>query len=348
MITSLRLIDFRCFDSLSFALDTNLVFFTGQNAQGKTSILEAIAMASRLASPRASKQMQMVREGAMGCGVALQKDGQFFKSIYKDKKYELVIDGVPVKRREYLSQAPKVVWMESRDIDLIRGSSEKRRRYLDSIGTQLIPEYPMTLRNYTKILRSRNALLKEGRIQERTFQVFTDSLCEYSDLLTQMRSDLVQRLIPKIYSTHSRISQNQEAFTISYLPSALSLSSYLEANLPKEKLLKQTLSGAHRDDLRLTINERNASDYASEGQQRTLAVSLRLAQGALLTDAFSPPQVLFLIDDVFGELDRTRREALMEALPTQSQKLITTTTLNWDSPLSQNLYLSNGQIMRSL
>lgn len=329
MLESLRVIDFRCFESLSVEVDSSMVFFTGGNAQGKTSLLEAVAVVSRLGSPRASRQSHIIREGANGCGVAIQTTNGFFKSIYQEGKFELSIDGQPVTRAEYLSRSPRVVWMENRDLELIRGSGDKRRRFLDSIGSQLSAEYTYALRSYTKALRSRNALLKENRFQDGSFKVFTDLLVQHGATLMDFRKRMVEKLLPYMAAAHSKISGANESFDLKCQISAPQLTEGLQENFQKDIVLKQTTVGPHRDDFSLLVDGRPASDFASEGQQRTLAVSLRLAQGELMLNSIDSDNLIYLVDDVFGELDQGRRAALMESLPASCLKLLTTTSLHW-------------------
>ncbi len=320
-----------------------MVFLTGSNAQGKTSLLEAIAVASRLGSPRASRQAQIVREGCIGCGVALETDEALFKAVYQDRKFELAIDGQPSKRGEYLEQSPRVVWMENRDLDLIRGSGEKRRRFLDAIGTQLSTVYARALRDYTKALRSRNAMLKENRSRDRSFEMFTQLLIQHGQALVSFRQQIIQDLLPEMEVSHHTISGQKEQFSMVYMPSASELASAMEASLQRDVIMKQTLVGPHRDDFALTVDQRPASDFASEGQQRTLAIALRLAQGRLLRG--SDQEVLYLVDDVFGELDEERRQALLLALPRSAQKVLTTTNLNWGAVDAQVLQLSGYRLV---
>ena len=348
MIRSLRAIDFRCFDTVAVTIESPRVFFTGQNAQGKTSLLEAIAVATRLGSPRASRQSQMVREGAIGCGVACETDQGLFKAIYQDRKFELSLDGVAEKKKDYLQKTPRVVWMENRDLDLIRGSGERRRRYLDAIGSQLSPVYAKALRDYTKALRSRNALLKSPQGDERTLQMFSELLVRNGEVLIQYRARILEDLLPFIMEAHHVISNGGEQFTLQYQPSTTDLGPQLQESLPKDRIMKQTLVGPHRDDFLVLVDGRAASDFASEGQQRTLAVALRLAQGDLLRAQVVDAPVIFLVDDVFGELDEMRRRALMMAFPEECQVVLTTTHLNWGEVQGQVFQLERYKISEIL
>lgn len=306
-----------------------MVFFTGENAQGKTSLLEAVAVAARLGSPRATRQAQLVKEGRKGCGVAIQTDTHFHKAIYEERKFSLTMDGQSCLRREYLAVSPRIIWMENRDLEIIRGSGEKRRRYLDALGSQSHEEYAESLKMYSKALRSRNALLKDGRVGEGSFTSFSEQLVKHGQILIEHRERLLQELIPPITESQAQISGKRETFSMEYNPSARDLERELAEGLQKDVILKQTQIGPHRDDFSLSVDGRAASDFASEGQQRTLALALRLAQGELIRKNAGQAETMYLIDDVFGELDEARRHALLSALPAECQRILTTTNLNW-------------------
>lgn len=321
-----------------------MIFFTGENAQGKTSLLEAVAVASRLGSPRASRQSQIIQEGKAGCGVAIQTDEVLYKAIYQEGKFDLSMDGQGCLRKDYLSSSPKVVWMENRDLEMIRGSGEKRRRFLDAVGSQLSAQYANSLRTYTKALRSRNALLKEGRSGDGSFKAFTGLLLEHGKVLVAYRQQILADLIPLMTDAQEQISGRRESFLMQYSPSSTELERDLAEGMQKDMILKQTQIGPHRDDFSLLVDGRVASDYASEGQQRTLAISLRLAQGELLRRQGRAGELFYLIDDVFGELDETRRRSLLQALPTDCQKVLTTTSLNWGEVSGQVFQVKDGQV----
>ncbi len=342
MLRSVRVIDFRCFESLIIDFDSPTVFLTGRNAQGKTSILEAIAVASRLGSPKATVQSQFVREGCNGAGLALATDQHLFKVIYQERKFSTTIDGYPSKRAQYLLQTPRVIWMENKDLDLIRSSGEKRRRYMNAIGVQHSVDYNTSLKAYNKALQSRNALLRSNRSQDKTFQIFTELLVTHGQYITDYRQRIIERLKPFVQQAHQHISQGFEIFDMSYHPSSTNLHQDLLANLSKDIQIGQTSLGPHRDDIKFAINNRDVSTFGSEGQQRTLAISLKLGQGAFLKYLLPETSIFYLIDDVFGELDTSRKSALMEFLPQDAQKILTTTSLDWCDTSHQVFEIAKG------
>lgn len=331
MLTSLRLRNFRCFDTLSCALPAGTTVLIGENAQGKTSVLEAVCVLMRLQSPRTLRGVELIRFGHQEFGIAGTWDGRELKHTLTDGTRALFLDGTPTtKPAEYLQASALVVWMGNGDLELITGSGEPRRRYLDFIGVQLHPEYRDALKRYEKALKARNFLLKRDAVPDwRQIDAYTLILVENGNILTALRRQVIAALQPHAAAAHHQISGVSESLEISYQSaSGTDFAASLEQRREQEAARRVTLVGPHRDDFLLSIDALPAAQYASEGQQRTIALSLKLAQATLLQDKREIAPIL-LLDDIFGELDPQRRNALLKALPAASQRLITTTHLHW-------------------
>jgi len=335
-LTSLRLQNFRCYISLRCPLTPGITLFTGDNAQGKTSLLEAVCVLLRLQSPRCQGTAELVRFGAEEFGVAGTFDGRELCHRGGESR-TLTLDGAPVRRpADYLAASGLVVWMGNDDRELITGASDTRRRYLDFLGTQLFPEYRTALRSCEKALRARNLLLKRDASPPwREIEPWTRILVEHTTTLRTLRTELIAALAPHAAEAHRAISGVDETLALNDTPGcAADYEAQLAAARPDETARRVTFLGPHRDDVAITINNLPAARFASEGQQRTIALALKLAQAALLT-ARTRRHPILLLDDIFGELDPRRRNALLQALPDESQKLITTTHLYWlDESLS--------------
>ena len=331
MLTSLRLRNFRCFETLLCPFSAGSTVFIGDNAQGKTSILEAICVLLRLQSPRTTRPAELIRFSHAEFGVAGSWGEQELKHTQVNGVRELSVDGSPVRRSsDYLAASGLVVWMGNGDLELVTSSSEPRRRYLDFLGIQLFPEYYEALRKYDKALKSRNFLLKrDATPQWAQIDAFTAILVEHGTTLALLRARLISEIQPHAAAAHQRISGRPESLNLTYHnASGPDLAASLRARREQETQRRVTLAGPHRDDFVLTINDLPAADYASEGQQRTIALALKLSQATLLEDRHQRAPLL-LLDDIFGELDPLRRNALLAALPAASQRLITTTHLGW-------------------
>ena len=330
MLGSLRLIDFRCFASLDFAVPAEGAILIGDNAQGKTSVLEALCVLVRLHSPRTHRMATLGRFGSKGFGIAGDPWGSERQVRHSRDGLILQVDGEPrSSQARYLDDGGLVVWMGNEDLELVRGPGEGRRRYLDFLGAQLDPDYRRAWSRYRRALKAKNLLLKEGRPRDAEIFSYEEILVEHGTVLMQARARLVLELAPLAAEAQREISGKDEPLTLNYLPaSGPDLRESLLLARERETRLRQAVVGPHRDELDLRLHGMTAADFASEGQQRTLALALKLAQGKLL-ERRGGKLPIYLMDDIFGELDPSRRNALMNHLPPLAQKWITTTHLDW-------------------
>jgi DNA replication and repair protein RecF len=330
VLRSLRLLDFRCFRSLDLEAPAAGAILVGDNAQGKTSVLEAICVLIRLHSPRTHRMGLLSRIGSGGFGIAGDPWGVERKVRHSRDGLLQEVDGESrASRSAYLAEGGLVVWMGNEDLELIRGSGEGRRRYLDFIGAQIDPRYRRSWSRYRRALQAKNVLLKEGRPRDAEILSYEEILVEHGTVLMETRARLVAELSPLAAAAQQAISGKDEPLTLHYLPaSGADLRESILQARERETRLRQAVVGPHRDDLQLRLHGMPAADFASEGQQRTLALALKLAQGGLLESQGGSAPV-YLMDDIFGELDPGRRNALMGHLPPNAQKWITTTHLDW-------------------
>lgn len=330
MLQSLRLLDFRCFGSLELEVPAGGAILTGDNAQGKTSVLEALCLLIRLHSPRTHRLGTMARFGSKGFGIAGDPWGCERQVRHSRDGLILTATGeVCANQTRYLAEGGLVVWMGNEDLELVRGPGEGRRRFLDFLGAQLDPNYRRAWSRYRLALRAKNLLLKQGRPRDAEILSYEEILIEHGSVLTEARGRLVAELAPLAAAAQLAVSGKNEPLTLHYLPaSGPDLRESIRLARDRETRLRQAVVGPHRDELDLRLHGMPAADFASEGQQRTLALALKLAQGALLERRGGKLPV-YLMDDIFGELDPSRRNALMACLPPLAQKWITTTHLDW-------------------
>jgi len=328
VLTDLRLRDFRCFDSLEFSPGRGRTFISGANAQGKTSLLEALCILLRLQSPRTTATADAIRFGSSGFFLDGHCAGAHLLCRYSPAGREIALDSKLQSRTDDYLDVARVAWFANTDIELVRGGGGVRRRYLDFLGMQCLPGYRTSLRAYERALRSRNALLKDNR-PRREIEAFDRPLVEAGDILLASRASLVADLAPLARQACIEISGGGDALEISYQPGAAGpLAAALAASRAEEARLRQTPVGPHRDDLGLSLNRHDATGFSSEGQQRGIALALKLAQARHL-ESIQHRAPILLLDDIFGELDRPRRNRLLASLPARSQAIITTTFLDW-------------------
>jgi DNA replication and repair protein RecF len=322
--------DFRCFASLDLEVPAEGAILTGDNAQGKTSILEALCVLVRLHSPRTHRMATMARVGSKGFGIAGDPWGSERQVRYSREGLVLKVDGeTRPSQTRYLEDGGLVVWMGNEDLELVRGPGEGRRRYLDFLGAQIDPAYRRSWSRYRRALRAKNSLLKESRPRDAEILSYEEILVEHGSVLMEARARLIEELAPLAAEAQRAVSGRDEPLTLNYLPaSGPDLRESMLQARERETRLRQAVVGPHRDELDLRIHGMPAADFASEGQQRTLALALKLAQGKLL-ERRGGKLPIYLMDDIFGELDPGRRNALMSHLPPLAQKWITTTHLDW-------------------
>ncbi len=322
--------DFRCFGSLDLEVPAAGVILTGDNAQGKTSVLEALCVLIRLHSPRSQRMATLARIGNSGFGIAGDPWGIDRQVRHSREGLVLKVeDELRSGSNAYLADGGLVVWMGNEDLDLIRGPGEGRRRYLDFIGAQIDADYRRSWSRYRRALRAKNLLLKEGRARDAEILSYEEILAEHGSRLMETRARLVAELAPLAADAQGAVSGKDEPLTLHYLPaSGPDLRESMLQARERESRLRQAVVGPHRDDLALRLHGVPAADFASEGQQRTLALALKLAQGKLL-ESHGGKTPIYLMDDIFGDLDPGRRNALMAHLPPHAQKWITTTHIDW-------------------
>lgn len=333
MLSDLFVRDFRCFAEAKVELHPETTLLVGRNAQGKTSLIEAACVLMRLQSPRTTNRAELVRFGASTCLVEAAWNGKRLRYAQSPTTRRLALDGVTCgKSPDYLAASGVVVWMDHRDMNLLRGGAEHRRRFLDFAASQMFPDYLHALRGYERALRGRNYVLKrDAVISWKQADAFARVMDGFAQVIWQRRAELCDALATQVAEAHASLSEGTETARIALECMRIHAPSLFEALMlrrEEESRARSTALGPHRDDIAMFLNDRDASTFASEGQQRSFALSMKIAQAHAL-EAASGSAPLMLIDDVFGELDGHRRRALLRLLPAGTQKLITTTHLEW-------------------
>jgi len=343
-LAHLRLRDFRNYPRLDVDFAPGFHLLLGDNAQGKTNILEAIYLMATLRSFRGVGSAQMVRHGQKGYfvgGKVIAQGEREIKMYWSVAERSLSLDGRPVRKlTDYLGALRTVVFC-TEDLQLVKGTARSRRRFLDLLLSQTHATYLPLLQRYAHALRSRNALLKRPILDEAALESFTRELVNTGEEIVRMRRELVPKLSPLARLAYRRISNDAEELRIEYQPGIKKdFAIELAQARRREQSYRATLIGPHRDDLQLLLNEKSAAQFGSEGQKRTLATSLKMAQAEYLTGIHGSPPIL-LIDDIMGELDVKRRSGFLPLLErahqSRGQVFMTATEENWPSELSREL-----------
>ena len=381
-LKTLHLRNFRNYRDQAVEFSAAKTILVGNNAQGKSNLLEAVELMSSLRSHRTARDRDLILDGEAIAQITghLQKDmGEvdLAMTLRQNGRRSVGLNGLHLRRQLDFLGTLNMVQFSSLDLDLVRGGPEQRRHWLDALLVQLEPIYAYVLQQYNQILRQRNALLKglqKSDLNRQNLFTSPDSELESnpSELslwdaqlaiagsrVIRRRARVLQRLVPIAQAWHQAISGSTEALEIRYAPNVTLVDDNPEA-LQKaflEKIQQRsvverhqgtTIVGPHRDEVEFTINNTPARQYGSQGQQRTLVLALKLAELKLIEDVIGEPPLL-LLDDVLAELDLNRQNQLLDAIQDRFQTLITTTHLgSFDAQwinASQILEVKAGQLV---
>jgi DNA replication and repair protein RecF len=339
-LAHLRLRDFRNYARVDVDFGPGFHLLLGDNAQGKTNILEAIYLLSTLRSFRGVGSAQMVRHGQKGYfagGTVIAQGEHQIKMYWSAAERQLSLNSQPIRKlTDYLGILRTVVFC-TEDLQLVKGTGRTRRRFLDLLLSQTHPHYLPLLQKYARAVRSRNALLKQRIVDEMALESFSNEVVKHGTEIMRLRRELVPAFSPVARLAYQRISNDVEELRAEYQSSVKGdFAVELARNRSREFAYRATLLGPHRDDLLLALNDRPAAQFASEGQKRTLAIALKMAQAEYLTKIHGSSPIL-LIDDVMGELDAKRRAAFVPLLDkaeqSRGQVFMTATEENWPREL---------------
>jgi DNA replication and repair protein RecF len=338
----LRLRDFRNYARLDADFTAGFHVLLGDNAQGKTNVLEAIYLMATLRSFRGVGGAHMVRHGQKGYfvgGKIIGKGEHEIKMYWSSAERKLSLDAQPVRKLSDYLGVLRVVVFCSEDLQLVKGPARSRRRFIDLLLTQTHPGYLGLLQRYARALRSRNALLKRHAVDEAALDSFSAELVKLGNEIIRFRRELAPKLSPLARLAYRRISNDAEELRLEYAPGVKhDFAVELAQSRSRERTYRSTIIGPHRDELQLQLNGRSAAQFGSEGQKRTLAIALKMAQAEYLTGLHGSPPIL-LIDDVMGELDAKRRTGLLplfeRAEHSRGQVFMTCTEENWPRELGR-------------
>lgn len=346
-IEQLKLKNYRNYDELDLTFENKVNVIIGENAQGKTNLMEAIYLLAFTKSHRTSREKELIRwdeKYAKIEGRITKRNRQFpLEVIFSTKGKKAKLNHIEQQRLSDYIGMLNVVMFAPEDLTLVKGSPQVRRRFIDMELGQIQPKYIYHLSQYQKILRQRNHLLKQLQrkaIQDDVMlQVLTDQLIEHAAAILERRFIFLKLLKKWASPIHYGISRELEQLDISYSPSIEVLEDENREKIEsiyqkqfhkiKEKEIERgtTLIGPHRDDLIFYVNNRNVQIYGSQGQQRTTALSVKLAEIELIYNEIGEYPVL-LLDDVLSELDDFRQSHLLNTIQGKVQTFVSTTSVD--------------------
>jgi DNA replication and repair protein RecF len=354
-LKSLRLRSFRNYLDRQIEFKAQKTILVGNNAQGKSNLLEAVELLASLKSHRTSRDRELVLDSATTGQVEATVERAYgtseLKVVFrKQGRRTVAVNQENLRRQLDFLGVLNAVQFSSLDLDLVRGAPDARRSWLDGLLIQLEPVYASILQQYNQVLKQRNALLKKIRtvrqenesIELGTFEpqlkLWDEQLAAAGSRVARRRARVIARLAPIAESWHQRISGATERLEVNYLPNVqwleddpLLVQQAFLAKIKDRRLAEQyqgkTMVGTHRDEIEFVINQTPARYYGSQGQQRTLVLALKLAELKLIEEVVGEPPLL-LLDDVLAELDPSRQKQLLEVIGDRFQTIITTTHID--------------------
>lgn len=327
------LTDLRSYASAEIELAPGLTALLGDNGQGKTNVLEAISWLATMGSFRGAPTEALIRQGAASAVIRAEgeREGRSLlieAELVASGRDRVLVNRQPLKRARDLLGVLRVTVFAPDDLDLVKGGPTERRRYLDDALVASHPRYDALRSEVDKVLKQRNALLKGagGRLDEgaaSTLDVWDAKFVESGGRLAEARRHLLDRLNPVLSETYDAVANQPAAIEATYIAewARAGLAAALVTSRKDDVRRGVSTVGPHRDDVELRIGDMPARTHASQGEQRSLALALRLAAHHVITEVTGSAPIL-LLDDVFSELDPDRSDALLANLPT-GQTLLT-------------------------
>lgn len=359
-IKSLKLKNFRNYDLLSLDFDSETNIFYGDNAQGKTNILEAVYLLGTTKSHRGTKDRDLIQFEKEESHIEsfVEKNGidyQIDIHLKKNSPKGIAINKLPIRKASELFGIVNLVFFSPEDLNIIKNGPAERRRFIDLELSQLDKVYLNNLTNYNRIINQRNHLLKEMGYENHknlmdTLEIWEMQLVQYGNKIIERRTEFVEEINDIISFIHRKLTGDREELKVVYEPSNknLSLEQALKKNREKDLKMKSTSVGPHRDDICFLAGDLDIRRYGSQGQQRTAALSLKLSEIELVKRTIHDTPVL-LLDDVLSELDKHRQNYLLDSIY-DIQTLITCTGVedfvNHRFSINKVFYVQNGQVTK--
>ena len=322
-IRELKLDQFRNYESLSLSFSDGINLFCGDNAQGKTNILEAVYFCGTTRSHRTSRDRELIRFGAEESHLRMQMhketmDYRVDMHLRTGRPKGIAINGIVIRRASELIGLGNFVFFSPEDLGIIKNGPSERRRFLDMELCQLDKMYVSALSGYNKVLNQRNHLLRDLSFRPQdlsTLDVWDEQLVRYGSILIRERAKFIARLDEIIRPIHEKLSGGREQISVGYECNVgeEEFAGAIRRRRDRDLAVRSTETGPHRDDMSFTLNGIDIRRFGSQGQQRSAALSMKLAEIELVREASGESPVL-LLDDVLSELDTNRQHYLLESI----------------------------------
>lgn len=337
IIREIELKDFRNYKNLQVSFSEDINIFLGENAQGKTNLLEGIYLNAMAKSFKTIREREMIRFGEDYCRIKTKAnysddDHLIEIAISREGAKAITVDGVKIRRTSELLDKVHIIIFSPEDLKIVKDEPTKRRNFIDREICQIRPRYVSDLNQYRRALKQRNACLKEETVDEGVLDIWDRELVQYGSRVVRMRREFIQSIGEISRDIHHRISGGRENLELQYETEIDDEGNeenffydLLKKEREKDRHYGSTGKGPHRDDLKISADGRDLRRFGSQGQQRTAALSLKLSEIKVIEDETGERPIL-LLDDVLSELDNERQKYLINSLG-ENQMFITTTDL---------------------
>lgn len=335
IIKSLALNNFRNYNNLSVVFGEGINILYGDNAQGKTNILESIYIGSTTKSHKGSKDKEVIKLDKEEAHIRIllekqEEDRKIDMHLRKNQAKGIAIDNIPIRKYSELIGLVNIVFFSPEDLSIIKNGPSERRKFIDRELCQLDKIYLSNLSNYQKIINQRNNLLKQIGFNKElmdTLSIWDTQLLEYGTKIILGRQEFIKQINKLVNKIHKKLCGGKEELIVQYEPNTNieNFESKLKQSLDKDIVFKTTSVGPHRDDIIFLVENIDIRKFGSQGQQRTAALSLKLAEIELIKILIKDNPIL-LLDDVLSELDRNRQNYLLDSID-GIQTIITCTGL---------------------
>ena len=353
-IKEIKLENFRNYDFTKIELNEKTNIFFGDNAQGKTNILEAIFFAGLGKSFRTNKEKELIKENKDNGKIEIK----FIKNNREEKinveindRKKFFINEIPVRKLSEIIGKINIVLFNPEDIEILKNEPTRRRKFLNIMISQLRPKYIYLMSEYSKALEQRNNYLKQIKFENKSknnLEIWDEQLVNLGIKIYEYRKEFIEKIIKKINIIHQNITNGEEEIELEYITECDDKEKYLELLKQRRKLdiIKGfTTKGIHRDDFVIYINKKEIKIFGSQGQNRTAMLSLKLAELQVIYDEIGEYPIL-LLDDFMSELDKTRRKNFLENIEGTQVIITGTEKLDIENLKYLEYNVSNGKVLK--
>lgn len=353
-LKKIKLKNFRNYEEEIISLKKEINVIYGDNAQGKTNILESIFLCAVGKSFRAKKELELIKMGEEVASVEItyqRKDREGKINIIIDDKKTVFLNGIKQKKLSDLLGKINVVLFTPEDIEILRSGPAKRRKFLNIMISQIRPQYIYQLNRYMQVVEQRNHYLRQIKVENKPkemLEIWDEKIAEYGEEVTRYRREFIEKIKEKIVEIHQKITEEKEKIEINYQSDCEWKEKFkkeLKKSWNSDILKGYTTKGIHRDDFEIKINGNLVNVYGSQGQNRTAILSLKLAELSVIEEEIQEKPIL-LLDDFMSELDSKRRKSFLENIKNTQVVITGTEDIHINCTNCGKIRIENGKILK--